>query len=284
MATIRLRLFLAGMLLALPGGSLFAQREATGPRPRRGGRAPADASVRPSQAPTAKPRTEPPRQAEDAAAPATVRGAVRGPAGEPASGAIVWLVVRDGEKFAEPIATSSGDNGQFSFPNVDDHTLPDDDARSAVLVARDAEGRLGWLYLNRARFNRAPNEISLTEVAEITGRVVDAEGRPIAGATLKPRSVYVSRAIAERVAAARNDRPDFFADLADQYQATTAADGSFKLSRMPRDSGIIFEVSAPGIDKLRVVLDSGRPANLRLERPGTVAGRVTVPDGDLAAA
>lgn len=284
MVTIRLQPFLAGMLLALPGGPLFAQREAPGFRPRRGGQAPADTSARSTQAPTAKPRTEPPRLAEDSSNRAIVRGAVRNSAGEPASGATVWLVVRDGEKFAEPITSSSGDEGQFSFADVDGHTLPDDDARSVMLVARDAEGRLGWLYLNRARFDRAPNEISLTEVADLTGRVVDAEGRPIAGAKLKPRSVYVSRAIAERVAAARNDRPDFFPDLADQYQATTAADGTFKLSRLPRDSGITFDVSVPDFDKLRVVLDSGRPATLRLARPGSVAGRVAVADGDLAAA
>jgi protocatechuate 3,4-dioxygenase beta subunit len=111
----------------------------------------------------------------------------------------------------------------------------------------------------------APEPV-VEEGVVVAGRVVDAAGAPIAGASVVATTF---RPLAERGA-----KPPL------RGAAKSGADGTFR-TRLPKGTALVdVFASAAGfasasVDRVRV----GSPVDVRLEREGVLAGRVVDPDG-----
>ena len=147
--------------------------------------------------------------------------------GKPAAGVKVALVAYSyptpGEvRFARPTNTSSP-----SF---------------ARLLARDAAGRGGYgtLYGKAGRY---PPTIELRENAELSGRVTDTAGTPIAGLKLKPVALGPDSFVRYGRPTALADTPDWFCE---KFPTKLAVDGSFTLSGVPVEHSVAVKFEAPG--------------------------------------
>jgi RNA polymerase sigma factor (sigma-70 family) len=109
--------------------------------------------------------------------PAEVRGCVLGPDGKPFAGASVVLAGKN-KKQAE--AQTTGADGRFRLM-----ATPDDLWERVQVVATARRHGLDWMALERSA---KPAEITLRLTEDdvpITGRIVDLEGKPVAGATVQ---------------------------------------------------------------------------------------------------
>jgi RNA polymerase sigma factor (sigma-70 family) len=224
---------------------------------------------------------EPP--AADAPAPAaipavapdavTITGRVFGPDGRPAAGAKLY-VCDDSGKRAAPQPAADAD-GRFRF------ALAADPARSPrfLLAASDGLG-LDWADLRHAGPER---EVTLRLPADvrILGKVVDLQGRPVAGATVRIVELSTSESgnldeFVKQWAADKEKLPGgpafrlltgkslwSAAALKQLPAATTGADGTFRLDGIGRDRGLMLGVRGPGLADhyVRVVTRPDFPAS-----------------------
>ncbi len=202
-----------------------------------------------------------------------VAGRVVDPDGKPVAGARlhVWLKAPGGK----PRATT-GPDGRFRVS-----VAAADLDRGATLVAR-ADG-LGpdWVKLERP----GKGEVVLClprDDLPIDGRVLDLEGRPIAGATVrvlslkKPPEGDLANWLAEQKQGRTIGLPSLPAEaLAGPATATTGKDGRFRLSGFGRERVVTLLVRGPGIQQtwFWVVTRPERPAGLRDGQYGTYAAK-----------
>ncbi|RMH02638.1 MAG: carboxypeptidase regulatory-like domain-containing protein [Planctomycetota bacterium] len=198
--------------------------------------------------------------------------------GEPVAGAEVIAVPLD-LRYVIPFVrdvrawtTTSDGQGRYRFPR-----LP------KALVLLLAQGRQGRSAPETARVigpdSLAPR-LRIDTKSLIEGRVVDGDGRPIAGAVVRLQSIPVSVG-AEKgktrtgagflLDAARELLPELLPQAA---SATTDAGGRF---RIPAWSQARLRVEAAGYSEADFhlsQLDEGKKPVLRIWRPGTIEGRV----------
>ncbi|MEJ7636744.1 MAG: carboxypeptidase-like regulatory domain-containing protein [Singulisphaera sp.] len=215
-----------------------------------------------------------------AAEPEGVAGRVVDHTGAGVASAKVWVVggSRD-EPEAVAEATTDG-QGAFSFPGFwegqarkgppqEDHALLQCDG-----PGRRRPDRLVDLCVPR---EHGVNQDWLVETGEAGGRVVDAAGKPVAGAEVIP--AVFSRSHAKRSSA---DYVRLIPGLARPLAATTAEDGSFMLRRIPKGCEVQATVSTRGFGAPRVSWDSTKPVTIALEgRLGSIEGRLVTPDARL---
>lgn len=198
-----------------------------------------------------------------------ISGEVRDAAHRPVAEATVWLAESDARaaRLPERVAeTRSGADGAFSF------FRPVEKETTLSLIARDAKGRLGW---NASYIRPGLNTIRLYDVRDVRGRIVDGDGRPIAGARVAPQG-FVNLPAGQRVSA---DWTELFAELAPAFETRTAADGGFVLSKIPEQAHVRCEVSAPGFGKPMAVFAAKDAVTIKLRRTGGLSGSLGPLDG-----
>lgn len=212
-----------------------------------------------------------------AAQPDGVAGRVVDASGAGVAAAKVWAV---GGPWGEPEAvaeTTTDGHGAFAFPSLwggpDRQGSRSRLANSYGLIARDGDGRIGWLT---TVYQGGPGavRIEVVSTSEARGRVVDPTGKPVAGAEIVP--ALFLRSPAKR---SSSDYAQLTPELARPLATTTAKDGSFVLRRVPRGCEIQARVSARGFGTPRVSWDSNAPVTIALDgRLGRIEGRLVPPE------
>lgn len=198
--------------------------------------------------------------------PATVTGWVLGPNGEPLAGVLVRLK-SGGEAGVE---VDSGPDGRFEL------TAPDPGRPFEIEVCRPDRLTMTYPYDS---LPREPVEITLPPAGRLTGRVVDPEGQPAAGAsviaTLDPEFDF-------------QPAPPSPCPPMGDVKATTDAEGRFAVGPVPLFKLYVWAAMPTyvGSNVEIVALDEGRLEAevplLTLERVSAVSGRVLKEDGSPA--
>ncbi len=138
---------------------------------------------RPAQSPAAKaddkPRTAPPSKPE-AAKSIEIRGRVLGPDGKPKAGAKLLLLGKDGKVEQRGVSTA---DGRFLV------AVPKE-VKGGSLIAQADETGIDFFGLSQLKPEK-PIELRLVKDQAIRGRVVNTEGKPIAGMRVSVNSVNV---------------------------------------------------------------------------------------------
>jgi hypothetical protein len=218
--------------------------------------------------------------AEDRTETVTYRGRVVGPDGRPVADAKLYLTLAVGYSMkpsSSPVYATTGPDGGFNF-TVPKTKFGD---QSTDLAAAAPNYGAGWVTLG----NDTPkNDLKLQLVADglpIKGQVIDLEGKPVPGATL--RVLQINAASGEDLGPwleATKDRkaPDRDRSLRLEQQylprytvalspaATTGADGHLRLTGIGRNRLVLLQLDGPTIASqyLRILT---RPGNT-IEVPG----------------
>jgi RNA polymerase sigma factor (sigma-70 family) len=202
----------------------------------------------------------------------TVSGRVLDPDGKPAPGAPVYLVGRkkDGvEAKPQRIATTDAD-GRFTF----DARRAPAGLRGAVLVATAPGAAPDWGTLNEPGPEMT---LRLTGDVPIRGRLLDLEGKPVAGALVKVVSVGAFRdGNLQPAFNAMKLNPEWLSfdkriipfAPAFAFQTRTAADGRFTLTGLGRDRVAVLRFEAPGVEAAEVHVVTRPDFDPSLARPG----------------
>jgi RNA polymerase sigma factor (sigma-70 family) len=211
-------------------------------------------------------------------------GQVLGPDGRPVPGAKLYLTPEQADDLspppAAPVATT-GPDGRFEVTvrkgQFRDH--------AAVLTAAAANHGVAWVRVPPPDGNRLALTLRLADDVAITGQIVDLEGKPVPGATLTVRQLRVARGddLGPWLEAVQGKR-GLSGTLEMRYftrfpgalsgQATTDAEGRFRLAGMGRGRLVTLLLEGPGIasqdlhvltrpGKALEVPDRGRPRSAR---------------------
>src|SRR5262245_17313414 len=135
-------------------------------------------SARPG--PPAAPAAKPADRKQDGAV--TVQGRVYGADGKPAAGAKLFLWPRPAAEKKAPAPRTTDREGRFRF------TVPAASADTGGVVVATAAGQgPGWATLAEAARKEAT--LRLVKDVPIEGRLIDLEGRPVAGAVVRLREL-----------------------------------------------------------------------------------------------
>jgi hypothetical protein len=132
----------------------------------------------------------------------------------------------------------------------------------AWLFARDDQGRPGVLSLYTDPVLEPALRIDLAEVGVAAGRVVGADGRPVAGAKVRATRFAKENEVGGPVSVSA--LPD---SLAERYRSATNAEGQFVIRDVPIRGRIGVTVSAPGYGTIDYAdWLQGQPCEIRLAR------------------
>jgi RNA polymerase sigma factor (sigma-70 family) len=143
-------------------------------------------------------------------------------------------------------------------------------ARQAPPASEKAEGKT-----DKPKPLAAKEDARPADVVTITGQIVDLEGKPIAGATLRVEKIKAARGgdLAPWLQAAR-DKNSWSPDHEYQYlkelpsagypKARTDAEGRFRLTGRVRDRLVIVRLEGPGVvtQHLRILTRPGKPIEI----------------------
>jgi RNA polymerase sigma factor (sigma-70 family) len=243
---------MAGAALVLAVAALAWAAAAAGA----GGRGPAEERPSPSPPPAAAPsasgrpfpgRTEPDQMT-------LAGGIVVDPDGRPLAGASVRLMILGGWSGRPDLRTTSGPDGQFllSLPRDDPDRLAQARAGTLRVVATAPGHGLGWADPRFGENLLVP----LVTDQPIEGRIVDAQGRPIAGVRVKTHNAWSPPRTADLAAfiedvKRRGEAPWTGARplklVSHDAAATTDADGRFLLEGIGRERVAALTISGPTI-------------------------------------
>jgi hypothetical protein len=196
-------------------------------------------------------------------------------------GVTVWAV-GGSEDAPETIAETVTDpQGKFTFAKLPPPADPEFTSFLTLgqvrydVVARAMDGRLAWIGREASKSEATDIQFHLDEGADVRGQFVDQVGKPIAGVEIAPSIVF-------------RDESPFRAGLAtflpsavsSSLRVTTAQDGSFVLSRIPRVSFIQAKIRADGLGTMKVAWrPTPQPITIALDRRvGQITGRLKTPD------
>jgi protocatechuate 3,4-dioxygenase beta subunit len=154
----------------------------------------------------------------------TISGTVTDEAEAPLAGVLVAVGGFDGAR--QDTATTDG-NGHYTLTVVPGDVVVDFDGVEATGGNSDATGYVGdEEYVTIPASADKVLDVTLSPGAAVTGRVTDAAGAPLSGMTVYPAPVqpYVD---------VDNTFAVFFLDFGAAGPATSAADGTYKLSGLP---------------------------------------------------
>jgi RNA polymerase sigma factor (sigma-70 family) len=195
---------------------------------------------------------ERPKDAKDVV---KVRGRVLDPDGKPFAGAKLYLGSDRPREATYPVRATSGDDGRFEFTFARVELDKSDADALPPLVLAVAEGH-GCNWVN---VSPAAEELTLRLVKDqsISGRILDADGKPVASAKLTVKGVAVAKG---------TNRSRFVdtiphgGDLRDKFTGgwagplpgqpavlTTGADGRFQLAGVGPDRVVGLHLEGPAI-------------------------------------
>jgi protocatechuate 3,4-dioxygenase beta subunit len=193
-------------------------------------------------------------------APIEVRGRVLDPRGKPFAGARLYVGYTprryEPESIAHqpvyPLRATSGTDGRFRFvftrSQLDERYL--DASRPVVMAAADGFG-VDWSEIGERAAGAFLN-LRLVEDRPVEGRVLDANGKPVAGATVFVREMSSETPVGLARSVERFDRGSepfkrCLGPLPGQPRVTTAADGRFRLPGVGRDRIVTLALGGPAI-------------------------------------
>ncbi|HEV3339560.1 MAG TPA: carboxypeptidase-like regulatory domain-containing protein, partial [Pirellulales bacterium] len=212
--------------------------------------------------PAAQPAVKRPSANDVSSAPSSsqvqLSGSVVGPSGQPLAGATVDVRLAVTDAPDPPLGSATADaSGRFQIG----FAWPQSDRRIAakpdLLVVATAEGRAAdWKYLPK---DEVPGEIvlRLPDEKAIHGRVVNSEGKPLAGVELRVREVArydrdTMRLLLDDVAQGRTILRTYkdwgYGPLPRQpAHVTTAADGRFQIAGLATDTVVKLQIRGTGV-------------------------------------
>ncbi len=205
-----------------------------------------------------------------------VRGRVVDPQGRPVAGASVRAAMLDRETDEIP-STTSGPDGTFRLrvpPWRRNTVLRRTDAMFPWVVAAAKGYGPGWASAVRQPGGPEETTIRLVESGPpIEGRIVDLEGRPVAGARVKVGRIWFSRKDGlaswfDQIRAGGINNPLQFLDSFPSDLATsTDADGRFRLADLGPDRMAELLVSSPKIATAQLYVANRDGAPVRVADP-----------------
>ncbi len=221
---------------------------------------------RPDPAKVARPTPaarEAPQQAAPEAEPGsevTVSGRVVDPSGKPVAGATIRLdyyVYFDADPPGSPIPkATSGPDGRFSLRSsrAPFDALAEGKAKRATRILASAPG-FGPAWASPGSRSDALREVTLRlspDDVPVLGRVVDLEGRPVAGATIRTTTAWVPPGddLSPWIEGARDRGKSVWHGLEQiplELAAATGPDGRFRLDGIGRERVVDLMISGPGI-------------------------------------
>ncbi len=237
---------------------------AAGGRAAKGGDAPPSAPPAKAESPA---RRAPVQAAGKREGDVTVSGRVLGPDDRPVAGARLFLAPWGVKKEDLKVLATTGNDGRFRAA-VPATVV----GRGAKLVAVAKDHGPDWVWLGE---KTAANEFTLRLVRDdvpVTGRVLDLEGRPVAGAAvgvLFMQEVDLKPWLADpkHSELATTGKRYLPTDLDGPAAATTDRDGRFRLTGFGRDRVAHLQIRGPGIEgtDVEVITRAGKVDGLRLE-------------------
>jgi RNA polymerase sigma factor (sigma-70 family) len=210
-----------------------------------------------------------------------VRGRVLGPDGRPVAGAKLYLNYRSPKPLDYPVRATSGEDGRFEFTFARselDPTYSDSPVSQVVAVA------MGYGFdFAQVGGPGAGRELTLRLVKDIpvVGRILDSDGKPVAGAKVRVAGVrvYKGEDLQEELDDVRRggwgtSPAKFWAGPLPGQPAsvTTAGDGKFRLTGLGRERIADLVVEGPAIQQKG-------PLTVKLQPLGSASGRVVDKDG-----
>jgi RNA polymerase sigma factor (sigma-70 family) len=196
-----------------------------------------------------------------------VSGRVLGPDGKPLAGARLFLAPWGIKKEDLKVLATTGDDGRFRAP-VSAAAV----RTGAKLVAVAKDHGPDWLWLGQ---KTTANEFTLRLVKDdvpVTGRVLDLEGRPVAGASV---GVLFVEAVDLKPWLADPRHGDLAptgkrylpTDLDGPASVKTDKDGRFRLTGFGRDRVAHLQIRGAGVEDndVEVITRAGKVDGLRLE-------------------
>ncbi len=205
-----------------------------------------------------------PAGVEDKASKAiAIRGSVLSPDGKPITGAKLyqtfWVEFIEHDPLPAPkVRGTSGPDGRFQFTVAKADLAANPKAVLQVVAVADGFG-LGWVSLDKPDAQEITVRLAKDDVP-ITGRVLDLEGRPIRGATIRPVVLMTTP---------NEDLTPWFQAIKDKKRfhhkdiltkqlivfpqgvpglprtATTGADGRFRLTGIGRERVLVVMIGGP---------------------------------------
>jgi RNA polymerase sigma factor (sigma-70 family) len=201
-------------------------------------------------------------------------GRVLGPDGRPVAGAKLYLALWWGyhyEPFTAPESATTGPDGRFQFMAPKAKY----DGQPTIVAAAAPNLGVGWVGLRK---DDKRTDLTLKLVADdvpITGRIVDLEGKPVAGATVRLLQVMASptedlgpwlNAAKDKTAPPRGRDLKIEQEHLPRYTtapspvATTDAAGRFRLTGIGRERLAVVQLDGPTIvsQHLRIMTRPGK--------------------------
>lgn len=222
----------------------------------------------------------------------SIQGTVHNGDGEIVRWSEVWLVGMANNPGTQQAAVQldsvrADKNGQFEFwhpPWQIDNPRPDEYTNLCV-IGRTRDGTLTSIasldLLNEFRGRKEIHGIKLTTLPKgnYRGRVVDGDGKPISNAKVIPQFLILKSPPPKVKSAVMT----LFPELADRFTVATDANGSFTLFGLPEASHVQVKVSIASTSDREFLWLSNSTPELRMERGGTIRGKLAnLPADDLA--
>lgn len=186
-----------------------------------------------------------------------VRGRVLDPDGKPVAGVKLYLGGHTSLKTPTyPERATSGDDGNFAFTFVksDLNKMDADDAAYQILAVAEGYG-CAWVTASTTGTADAL-ALRLVKESPVSGRILDADGKPVAGAKLTVTGVCAAKGGDGRGFVDLIEGGHFSYAFAGGWVGplpgqpgvlTTAADGKFRLAEIGSDRVVSFRLEGPGI-------------------------------------
>lgn len=186
--------------------------------------------------------------------------------GKPVAGASVTLVaarpVDDPANPPQP-ETTTGPSGSFTLPIPQDFGV----ILRGVLV-RHHDGRIGWTSVAYGTDLREepPVAVELRPAGNVTGRLIDERGKPIANATVRVEAIAVPFPGYSAAKEVWIFSPKQVADS----RTNTAYDGSFTLKGIPDGVQVRASIDVEGQGRVSAQWDATKPTEIKLQQPGSL--------------
>jgi protocatechuate 3,4-dioxygenase beta subunit len=213
--------------------------------------------------------------------PKPLSGRVVDKNGAGVAGVVVWAVGEKGPGGDPAVIeqTATGPDGRFSLKSkpaaAGEMARPRPGSQPGFdIVARARDGRLAWTgRYNLQNQGNAEPRLTLAEPATLRGRLVDQEGKPIAGVEITPLSINAQDAGGTGWVGAT-----LTPELARSFRAVTGPDGRFAIAGFPKVSYLQARLSTKDLGTFETGWDPGEGDTLSLDRHvGKLAGRLKLP-------